>query len=154
MQIRNSTKALIVRDGHLLAIKKVDKEGVYYLMIGGGQEHGETFHETLKRECMEEAGVKIEPGDLVFVREYIGKNHEHAAFDGGVHQIEYMFACELLTEPDITKATQQDNGQIGVEWLPLKQIEEYRLYPQAMRRVLKTHYLQHHKTVTYLGDIN
>ncbi|WP_460011961.1 NUDIX domain-containing protein [Lysinibacillus sp. CTST325] len=54
-----------------------------------GQEHGETFHTTLKRECIEEIGLNIDIKELLHIREYIGKNHEYAEFDFDVHQIEY-----------------------------------------------------------------
>lgn len=44
MGIRNSAKAVIIQEGKLLAIKKQDKEGYYYILPGGGQEHGENLH--------------------------------------------------------------------------------------------------------------
>ena len=46
-----------------------------------------------------------------------------------------------------------DNGQIGVEWLPLEQLMNYKLYPQQMRKHL-LHYLEGKKVTTYLGDVN
>jgi 8-oxo-dGTP diphosphatase len=76
MNIRNFVKALIVQEGKLLVTKNNDEEGEFYLCPGGGQEHGETFHETLQRECMEEIGQEVEIGELLFIREYIGKSHE------------------------------------------------------------------------------
>lgn len=60
-----------------------------YIFAGGGQEVGETFVEALQRECYEELGAKINVGELVWIREYIGKNREFADCDYDVHQIEY-----------------------------------------------------------------
>lgn len=54
MAIRNSAKAIIIQDDELLALKMEDKDGYYFILPGGGQEHGENLHETLKRECKEE----------------------------------------------------------------------------------------------------
>lgn len=152
--IRNSAKAIIIQDDQLLAIKKEDHEGVYYILPGGGQEHGETFHQTLKRECIEEIGQEVEIGDLILIREYIGQNHEHAAFDMETHQIEYMFLCTIKGRNTVIQnGINPDEGQIGVEWLPLSDLLAYRLYPQAMRK----HVINYHKGDTvpvYLGDIN
>lgn len=58
--IRNSVKAIIIVDGKLLLTKNQDDEGYFYLCPGGGQEHGETFHKTLQRECLEEIGSSVQ----------------------------------------------------------------------------------------------
>lgn len=63
--------------------------GIFFFVLVEGQEHGETFHTTLKRECIEEIGLNIDIKELLHIREYIGKNHEYAEFDFDVHQIEY-----------------------------------------------------------------
>jgi 8-oxo-dGTP pyrophosphatase MutT (NUDIX family) len=98
MKIRNSAKAIIVNRDMVLLTKNQDKEGYFYLCPGGGQEHGETLHNALKRECIEEVGYYIEIGELLHIREYIGKNHEYSSFDFNVHQVEYYFVCELKDE--------------------------------------------------------
>ncbi|WP_328824259.1 NUDIX hydrolase [Metabacillus schmidteae] len=51
MNIRNSSKAIIMNsDGDkILLTKNRDREGFFYLCPGGGQEHGETLHEALKK---------------------------------------------------------------------------------------------------------
>ena len=40
----------------LLTKNQDDDEGYFYLFPGGCQEHGETIHNALLRECMEEVG--------------------------------------------------------------------------------------------------
>ena len=152
--IRNSVKAIIIQDDQLLVIKKEDHEGVYYILPGGGQEHQETFHQTLKRECIEEIGREVEIGDVLLIREYIGKNHEHAEFDVNTHQIEYMFLCTLQGEKTkIQNGINPDDGQIGVEWLSIRELLTYRLYPQHMRQYL-IEYHEGNSIPTYLGDVN
>ncbi|MEI3615041.1 NUDIX domain-containing protein, partial [Pseudogracilibacillus sp. SO30301A] len=130
------------------------KEGYYYILPGGGQEHGENLHQTLKRECIEEINVDVEIGNLIFIREYIGKNHEHSAFDSGVHQIEYMFLCKVKQgSKEIRNGIVPDEGQIGVEWLPLSELLSCRLYPQTMRQHI-IDYNAGKDSAVYLGDIN
>jgi len=44
-QIRNSAKAIIIKDGKLLCTKNKNKFGIFYLLPGGGQEPFETIIE-------------------------------------------------------------------------------------------------------------
>jgi len=60
MKVRNSVKAIILDGEKILLTKNQDDEGYFFLCPGGGQEHGETFHTTLKRECIEEIGLNID----------------------------------------------------------------------------------------------
>ena len=46
MTIRISVKAIILSDNKLLLTKNEDEQGYFYLYPGGGQEHGETMHDT------------------------------------------------------------------------------------------------------------
>ena len=154
MNIRNSAKAVIILDDKLLAIKKEDIEGYYFVLPGGGQEHGENLHQTLKRECIEEIGEDIEIGDLIFIREYIGKNHEYSSSDFQNHKMEYMFLVTLKDRnKNIKNGITPDEGQIGVEWLSIAELLQHRLYPQKMRKYLFD-YSKGEKLPTYLGDIN
>lgn len=46
-EIRNSAKALIIKDGKMLAIKIRDSDGDFYIMPGGGQEAKEQLSQTV-----------------------------------------------------------------------------------------------------------
>ncbi|WP_434369265.1 hypothetical protein [Peribacillus frigoritolerans] len=52
---------------------------------------------------MEEVGEEVEIGELLHIREDIGKNHEHSSFDFHVHQVEYYFVCNLVKEKKIKR---------------------------------------------------
>src|SRR4051812_888206 len=93
--VRVAAKAIIMREGRLLVTRNVDAEGTFFLLPGGGQEHGESLPEALRREVLEEVGVPVEVNDLVLVRDYIARNHEFAQ-EGEVHQLELCFRCTLL----------------------------------------------------------
>lgn len=132
IHVRTAAKAIIVRDGHLLAIKCQGRGGVFYILPGGGQEPGEDLVACLRRVCPEEIGVDVEVGPLRYVRDYIGRNHDCAAFHGHVHGLELMFDCTLRGEP-LQGGTIPDDPQIGVDWLPLAHIDQYPLMPRALR---------------------
>lgn len=150
--IRNSAKAIIIRDKKLLVIKNTTNGANWYILPGGGQNHGEPLEETLKRECMEEASILIEVGDIVFIRDYISENHQFAKTENKVHQVEFMFGCFILnnTEPKCGELT--DKWQTGIEWLPLAQLSEFDLYPSVLKELLSNGLPVNHSI--YLGDTN
>ena len=149
--IRNSAKAIIMESSCLLVIANADAAGAYYILPGGGQRFGETLHEALLRECHEEMGVEVEVGALLFVREYIGNHHEFAAQDADAHQIEFMFACQIRNgRPAL--GSQPDTYQFGVQWLPIHELQRYRLYPLALRPLIQN--VHRAVAATYLGDVN
>jgi ADP-ribose pyrophosphatase YjhB (NUDIX family) len=150
--VRNSAKAIVITDGKLLAIKNVTDGEVWYLLPGGGQSHGETLVEALKRECVEEASIEIEVGDIVFVRDYISMNHEFAEEENGAHQVEFMFQCSIKGNKQPVTGTDADKWQTGVEWLPLNRLHEYSLYPSQLKRIISQGIPLDH--TVYLGDIN
>lgn len=67
--IRNSAKALIIRDQSLLCIKISDGKESWYILPGGGQEAEELLPETACREVAEELGIEVAVKDLAFVIE-------------------------------------------------------------------------------------
>lgn len=146
--VRNSVKALIIENDKLLCIRKTDEQGVYYILPGGGQEKNETFIETVKRECLEEIGAEVEVEKLMYIREYIAKNHEFSEYDDN-HQVEYMFRCNLLSQPNEEKATNIDDGQNGIAWISIMDEKNNRVYPKVLVERLRSGYKE-----VYWGDIN
>ncbi|MCK4514211.1 MAG: NUDIX domain-containing protein [Spirochaetaceae bacterium] len=150
--IRNSAKAIIVRDGHLLAIRNRDSDGDWYILPGGGQNPGEPLTAALRRECHEEIGADVRVGELKLVREYIGRNHEFAEHDAAMHQVEFMFECHIDNSYSAQNGSTPDTYQTGVAWLPLSQLERFRLYPRILCTVLRKGV--QNSPCAYLGDVN
>lgn len=66
---RINVRAIIWRDGKVLAVKHKKHDGsesMYWATPGGGLDPYETLEDGLKREIMEELGVKAEIGRLLF----------------------------------------------------------------------------------------
>jgi 8-oxo-dGTP pyrophosphatase MutT (NUDIX family) len=152
VQLRNSVKAIIIQSGRLLTIKYVDNDGEWFTLPGGGQEAGETLHQALRRECLEELGIEIEIGLLRYIREYIAMNHEFADHDSDTHQIEFIFTCSIATSLPEMSMIKPDPGQVGISWLPVEGLTSYRLYPKFIRSLLET--APDLSGPVYLGDVN
>jgi ADP-ribose pyrophosphatase YjhB (NUDIX family) len=150
--IRNSAKAVIIRDGSLLLIRNLDKDGDWFSLPGGGQNHGETLQEALQRECQEEIGVRVQVGELRLIREYIGKNHEFAQHDGEVHQVEFMFECRIAPSANPVTGKTPDTQQAGIAWVALSKLPKCNLYPKVLREILKNGLSG--VTTVYLGNVN
>lgn len=151
-QIRNSVKAIIVKNGKLLTMKGIDNKGDYYLLPGGGQGFGETLQQALIRECKEEVNADVKVGELKFVRDYIAAHHEFAFVEKEVHQVEFVFICELAGEENVGVGRTPDADQIGVEWLKIDELMKHRLYPMAIREKIMN--LEEEEQPVYLGNIN
>ncbi len=123
--IRNSAKALIIRDGKMLALKMRDADGEFYIMPGGGQESEELLPDAVCREAAEELGIRVKCGDLAFVIE--GMHGER------FHRVDLVFLCEYLGEIEAPQL-HGDTNQIGYDWLDIRTLIKAPLYPSKLRR--------------------
>lgn len=152
---RLSAKAIIVEGDQLLAIHCRDESGEFYYLPGGGQEYGETVVEALIRECEEEIGCTVIPGEIMFVRDYMGWEYEFADIEGHIHQVELMFRCQIADGERPTETTIPDDLQIGYAWLPLAGLSGCRFYPMAMRgELVEAMRTTEPRPAKYLGAVN
>ena len=150
--IRTAARAVIVRDGKILTVVLRDRDGDFYVLPGGGQTHGETLSETVLRECREEIGAEVEVGALLYMREYVGKNHGFAQRHAHFHQVEAVFRCTLKSEPGAENGTARDNRQVGLAWVPVAELARFRFFPNVLKDFVQGDDIA--VPVTYLGDIN
>lgn len=150
--IRHACRAVIVRDDRLLAIKMCDRSGIFYVLPGGGQRHGETMREGLKRECLEEINLDVSVGPLLYVREYIGQNHSFSKYHRNFHQVETVFSCTIAEGAEPSPGSETDRKQIGIEWLDLKRLTSVRFLPADAVPFIQRELAQ--SDDLYLGDIN
>ncbi len=141
-KIRNSAKALIIKDGKMLAAKINDNGDIFYIMPGGGQESEETLEEAVRREVKEEFGLIVEPKTLEFVIE--GVTGE------SFHRVDLVFLCEYIKEIPDAEIT-GDYNQIGFDWLPIENLMNEPLYPSRLRKQIMNLY-NDEETVVYLGN--
>jgi len=72
-KLRINVRAIVWRDGKLLAVKHKEKDGseaAYWAVPGGGLDPMEGVVECVKREVLEELGVNAEVGKLLMVQQF------------------------------------------------------------------------------------
>lgn len=151
--VRTSVKAIIIHENRLLVTKNKKNTEIFYALPGGGQNLNEDLHSALKRECLEEVGADIKIKELAIVRDYIANNHEFRTSNPDFHQLELMFTCEILNFDNLHNFTEADTYQIGVEWLPISDLESYMLYPLTIRKKIKEINGEGLPSI-YIGDVN
>lgn len=83
MQRRITTRGLIISDGKVYAQRLNSRDGGiknFWCIPGGGLEEGESLHEGLHREMLEETGVTPNIGKLVFIQQYQENEREFLEF--------------------------------------------------------------------------
>ena len=141
--IRTSAKALVIRDGRMLAIRLHDQDGDFYIMPGGGQNAGELLPAAVEREVAEETGIAVKAGDAVFIIE--GEKGEES------HRVDIVFRCEYLGESNAERHT--DWNQTGYEWLDIATLNTAPLYPSKLRRPIMN-LSEGKEAPVYLGNEN
>lgn len=132
--LRNSAKAVIIRDGQVLLERARWRGEISYFLPGGGQKPGEPLHDTVRREVFEETGVTVSVDRLSWVREYIGLRHPAVRVDAGMHRVDFVFSCIPDQIPDQLGGGNQDPSQIGFDWIQLEQVPACPLLPTALRQ--------------------
>ncbi|MBP5492022.1 MAG: NUDIX domain-containing protein [Clostridiales bacterium] len=141
--VRTSAKALVIKDGCVLAIKLHDSDGDFFIMPGGGQQAGELLPDAAEREVAEETGIRVKAKEAVFIIEGLeGEPH---------HRVDVVFLCDYIGQAEGEKHL--DTNQVGVEWLPIETLNRAPLYPSKLRRPIMNLF-EGKSTPMYLGYEN
>jgi 8-oxo-dGTP pyrophosphatase MutT (NUDIX family) len=81
---RVTVRGIVFKDGNMLAQQlQPDADGIerdYWCTPGGGLEAGESLHQGLKREMIEETGITPTIGKLLFIQQYQDHQKEYLEF--------------------------------------------------------------------------
>lgn len=122
-RLRTRVCGICIIDDRLLMVrhKGIGPTDTFWCPPGGGIQFGENAPEALKREFLEETGLVIEPGELLFVNEFM---------QPPLHAMELFFTTRILSgevklgiDPEMT-----DGNQIIYE-VKLMTMEEIKSFP-------------------------
>jgi ADP-ribose pyrophosphatase YjhB (NUDIX family) len=80
---RINVRGIIFKDGKLLVAKFVQSDGnekEWWGTFGGGLDSGESLHEGLHREMIEETGIAPKIGKLLFIQQFGDDEKEYLEF--------------------------------------------------------------------------
>jgi ADP-ribose pyrophosphatase YjhB (NUDIX family) len=130
----NSVRAVIVKEGKLLCLKIVDRQAqhpfCYYVLPGGKISHVENMFDSIKRHCFEKVNATVRVHDLLFVRDYLSN------CGACEHSIEHIFLCHPDNELEIKNGKYPDSNQIGIEWIPIRELDTYHFCPRNLQEVI------------------
>lgn len=120
MVARDAARAIVIRDGNLLVMKRhKPTAGDYVVLLGGRLEPDELPEEAAVREVMEESTVAIGNPRLVFIEE----PHERWGK-------QYIFLCDYVSgEPHLDPNSEEHAAQLAGHstfepvWMPIEELE-------------------------------
>ena len=150
LNIRNAVRAVIIRDGRILLLRKEYEDGSeQFALPGGGQDTGETLTMALSRECQEEIGADVKIGSLIYVADRF-KPRETPP--GSIrHLVEFLFSCDVVESYTPQNGHHPDKHQVEVVWVELATLDSLPLRPYSIGQFLQ--HIQDDKSVAYLGTI-
>ena len=133
---------VIIHNNKVLVHKNVNSD--HYALVVGRIEIGENSVDTIKREIKEELGKDIE------ITGYISTIENFFEMKGSkYHEIMFVHKVEFVNEEDkrieYTLENIEGKDYLKYEWLELDKIEQYPLWPKAIREVLKENKYPVHK---------
>jgi ADP-ribose pyrophosphatase YjhB (NUDIX family) len=132
--MQKRVRAIIVKDGLLLTIKRIKASEIYWVFPGGGVEDGESNEEALIRECREELGVEVRVNELVSENSFMGKDE--------TEQKEYFYKCDIIggelgtsNGPEYQENSNYE-GKFEIEWIKIGDLDNYDLRPGEIKNIL------------------
>jgi len=148
--IRITVRAVIIQDNKVLLIKKDSpQEGVRYNLPGGALEPGETLHQAVIRECLEEINSAVEAFDVLHIADFFIPKLDPKPYTR--HQLEVLIQCQTPVDYIPSSGPDPDKHQVGVEWLPVEKLAEQTISPNFFAELLINLHSQEH--TVYLGSV-
>lgn len=119
-QVKPAVKALIEREGKILALRTKTEDRIYWVLPGGKVEHGEHPLEALRREIREELSIEIEIGDPIGIYHFfVGEK------DDGDQIVLTVFEVESGDQQIDISRNPADENILDYKWLrPEKLIQK------------------------------
>ena len=121
--------AIVIRDERMLFVRHRKGNRAYWMLPGGGLEFGETFARAAAREVLEETGLRVEVGPMLFISEAIEpRGHRHMV---NIYMLAHDRGGDLVTPV----------GDIidQVAFIPISEIPQITLFPAIGEALVAAH---------------
>lgn len=136
--MKNRVRAIVIKDGLLLTIKRIKNNNTYWVFPGGGIDDGENHQQALIRECKEELGVDVFVGN--FFLEHIFTQGEYGL------QKEFFYECKIIggaigtgNGPEFNLDSNYE-GTREIQWNKISDLNELDLRPVEIKNKLLENY--------------
>lgn len=127
LQFRPSVYGILIENGKVLLSKQWDG----YDIPGGGVELDETLDEALKREFVEETGLKIKVGEIVHCSSAFF-NPKHSRKSKGQYwncQLIYFLVKKIGGEISIENCDEDEKDYMDLpEWIEIDKLKDLKFY--------------------------
>jgi ADP-ribose pyrophosphatase YjhB (NUDIX family) len=116
------------KKNELLLVNHKKNGRSYWLLPGGGVEHGESFHEALKREFMEELSMELDKiGDLFLVHDTVYPGKER-------HIVNLYFT--VTAKKDAILKVNPEEVLSGAKFVSAKDFKKLLFYPDIKSAII------------------
>jgi ADP-ribose pyrophosphatase YjhB (NUDIX family) len=134
---RVNVRGIIFKDGTLLAAQlKPGTDGLirdYWCTPGGGIDDGESLHEGLYREMIEETGVTPKIGKLLFIQQF---------HDGTKEQLEFFFHIENPQDYEAIDLATTSHGEAEIKTIAFIDPKAHQILPHFLTQTDIQHYIE------------
>lgn len=128
--MQKRARAIIVRNGKLITLKRIKSKETYWVFPGGGVEEGEDLQQALEREIREELGVEVQIGELFFIHQFKTDHQDDQ---------EFFYVCQITKGelgtgfgPEYQPDSHYE-GQHIIDEIPVENVAKYDLRPQEVK---------------------
>ncbi len=121
---RISAAGIILHDNKILLVRYKMQDGSSFLVgPGGGVEIEEDMPQALVREVMEETGLDVKPGRMLFVEDLLSRKYR---------MIKIWFLCTVVGGRLSKTEEATVEGIVDVNWYSKDQLKNEVVYPPAL----------------------
>lgn len=148
MNRRVNVRGIIWQDGKLfcqqLKNNHSNQREPFWCTPGGGMDDGETIHQALRREMVEETGIAPIIGRLLFVQQF---------FDGDKEQLEFFFHITNAEDYHQINLEATSHGTIEVERCEFVDPKQERVLPAFLTELDIAEYVSGHLPVYFAAEM-
>lgn len=129
--MRSCARAIVQKDGQLLVMERHKLGKVYYTLLGGTVEKGETADAAAVREIREESSVEVVNPRLVFIEEA-----------GDPFGTQYVYLCDYVSgDPYLPEDSEEaywttEENTYKPQWLPVEKLSEVPFVSPLLKEAL------------------